>query len=210
MDPPAGFWKRYVAYFVDVVVLYIGVHALSLLYFAVAGGPDLEQLRALLLAQARGEAMTEDPFELLQQLLAMMTQAVVVSSVLYIVLAGAYFIWFEASPAQASLGKQALGLKVTDGRGQRLSVGRAFARFFAAALSWATLNLGHALAAWTRDGRALHDFVADTRVVITSPERAKMPAWGWLIVAVNVAFALLLAFSLVAAMALYLMAVGGI
>ena len=31
---PAGFWKRYVAYFIDIVLLYIVVEILSTLYFS--------------------------------------------------------------------------------------------------------------------------------------------------------------------------------
>ena len=42
-----------------------------------------------------------------------------------------YFAGMESSSYQVTLGKQALGLVVTDDHGQRLSFGRATGRFFA-------------------------------------------------------------------------------
>jgi uncharacterized RDD family membrane protein YckC len=46
-----------------------------------------------------------------------------------------------------------------------MSVARAAARFFAGSLSWLSLNLGHAMALFRRDGRALHDLIAGTAVI---------------------------------------------
>ena len=42
------------------------------------------------------------------------------------------------------------------------------------ASSWLTLNLGHALAGFRRDHRALHDLVAGTQVLGRGP----MPRWA--------------------------------
>jgi hypothetical protein len=110
----------------------------------------------------------------------------------YVVVAAAYFIGMEASARQATLGKQLLGLKVTALDGTRPGVGRVAGRFFAAGLSWLTLNIGHALAAWTRERRALHDYVAGTRVENVDPARAAMPTWGWVIVGLHALLALAL------------------
>jgi hypothetical protein len=110
----------------------------------------------------------------------------VASTLGYVVLAGAYFIGMEASSRQATLGKQALGLKVTARDGDRPTFGQVAGRFVAASLSWLTLNVGHALAGWTRERRALHDFIAGTRVENVDPANTDMPGWGWAIVALNV------------------------
>jgi uncharacterized RDD family membrane protein YckC len=94
--------------------------------------------------------------------------------------AAIYFIGFEASAWQATPGKRAVDIAVVDMSGRRLGWARAAGRFFAGALSWMTLNLGHALAGWRSDGRALHDLLAGTRVVARSP----MPRWArWLLYA---------------------------
>jgi len=97
------------------------------------------------------------------------TQAAVFAAIT----AGLYFIGFEASAWQATPGKRWLGLKVVDLHGTRIGWGRASARFLAGTLSWLTLNLGHALAGWRADGRALHDLVAGTRVVTRQPVRQR-------------------------------------
>jgi hypothetical protein len=47
------------------------------------------------------------------------------------------------------------------------------------------LNLGHALAAWTPDRRALHDFIAGTRVENVDPKNTQMPIWAWLIIGLH-------------------------
>lgn len=85
-----------------------------------------------------------------------------------------WFIGFEASPWQATPGKRLLGLRVETAAGERASFGRIALRFFGAAPSWLLLHLGHAMAAWRADGRALHDLIAGTRVA----GAGAMPAWA--------------------------------
>ena len=88
-----------------------------------------------------------------------------------------YHAVFEASPWRGSPGKRLLGLDVTDRDGGRIALPRALLRNAAGALSWLTLNLGHALAALPPDKRALHDYCAATRVSM-APGR-HFPAWAW-------------------------------
>jgi hypothetical protein len=42
------------------------------------------------------------------------------------------------------------------------------------------LNLGHAIAGWRADRRALHDLIAGTRVLAQAPMPAWARAWLWL------------------------------
>lgn len=70
-----------------------------------------------------------------------------------------------SSGGRATLGKLALGLRVRAADGSELSVGRAFLRACGYFLSSATLNLGYFLALVTTNKRALHDFLAGSRVV---------------------------------------------
>jgi uncharacterized RDD family membrane protein YckC len=76
-----------------------------------------------------------------------------------------YFALMESSSYQATLGKMALGIKVVDMDGQRISFGRATGRFFAKYLSGILLCVGFMMAGWTRWHQALHDILAGTLVV---------------------------------------------
>ncbi len=76
-----------------------------------------------------------------------------------------YFALMESSPRQATLGKQALGIMVTDLAGQRISFARATGRFFAKILSGLILWIGYVMAAFTERKQALHDLLASCLVV---------------------------------------------
>ncbi len=80
-------------------------------------------------------------------------------------IAWAYFSLFESSPAQATLGKVALGIKVTDAGGGAISFRRASVRYWCKLLSTLTLGVGWLLAAFTPRRQALHDLLAGTLVV---------------------------------------------
>lgn len=69
-----------------------------------------------------------------------------------------------SSARQATLGKMALRLRVTDLDGNRISFGRASARHFAKYLSGLILAIGYIMAAFTERHQALHDMVAGTLV----------------------------------------------
>jgi uncharacterized RDD family membrane protein YckC len=88
----------------------------------------------------------------------------------YILLYSILVIWaynsgMESSPFQATLGKLALGLYVTDLKGQRISLKRATGRTFAKFLSIVTLLLGYLGAGFTSKKQALHDLVAGCLVL---------------------------------------------
>jgi uncharacterized RDD family membrane protein YckC len=75
-----------------------------------------------------------------------------------------YEAGMESSSRQATLGKMALGLKVTDIWGKRISFARATGRHFAKYLSGAILMIGYIMAAFTARKQALHDILAETLV----------------------------------------------
>lgn len=77
----------------------------------------------------------------------------------------AYYALQESSPAQATLGKRALGIIVVDYGGRRISLARATGRFFGKYLSGLILLIGYLMAAFTPRKQALHDFLAGTLVV---------------------------------------------
>jgi len=106
-----------------------------------------------------------------------------------IALSWLYFALQESSAAQATLGKRAMGLKVTDDYARRIGFGRATGRFFGKILSSVIFNIGFMLAGWTGRRQALHDMICGTVVVFREVEpgrplpttRPPMPWYGWVV-----------------------------
>ena len=76
-----------------------------------------------------------------------------------------YLVAMEGSRYQASLGKLALGLKVVDIDGKRLTFLRAAGRNVSKLLSVFTAFIGFMMAGWTNKKQALHDMVASCLVI---------------------------------------------
>jgi uncharacterized RDD family membrane protein YckC len=76
-----------------------------------------------------------------------------------------YFAGLESSSLQATLGKAALGLVVTDHRGGRASFGRTTGRHFGKWLSALIIGIGYLMAAFTPQKQALHDMMSGSLVV---------------------------------------------
>jgi uncharacterized RDD family membrane protein YckC len=73
----------------------------------------------------------------------------------------------ESSSKQATVGKMALGLKVTNLEGQRISFAVATGRHFAKFISGIILLIGYIMAGFTERKQALHDMIAGTVVIRT-------------------------------------------
>lgn len=151
----AGFWRRWAALFLDQLIL-------GTVFYAVL----IVVLVAVAVATGTGASDSFDP----DHPPAWVVTGYFIVFALYYVGAGLYYALMESSRHQATVGKMALGIKVTDGQGRRLSFGRALGRWFAAALSYMALYIGFLMAAFTERKRALHDMVADTLVV---------DRWAW-------------------------------
>jgi uncharacterized RDD family membrane protein YckC/Tfp pilus assembly major pilin PilA len=84
----------------------------------------------------------------------------------------------ESSSHQATFGKRALGIKVTDLDGQPIGWGRAVGRWFGRLLSGLLFCIGYLMTLFTSRKQALHDMLASTLVVdrwayTQHPERQK-------------------------------------
>ena len=88
-----------------------------------------------------------------------------VGSILSIIIAWLYYSLMESSEYQATLGKMALHLRVTDVTGNRVSFARATGRYFGKIISGIILCIGYMMAGWTEKKQALHDIMAGTLVV---------------------------------------------
>jgi uncharacterized RDD family membrane protein YckC len=77
----------------------------------------------------------------------------------------AYFVALESSPAQASLGKWLLGLRVMRFGGERLDPPCALLRFLAYLVCLLTLGLGFISARFTAHQQTAYDLLTDTVVL---------------------------------------------
>jgi uncharacterized RDD family membrane protein YckC len=76
-----------------------------------------------------------------------------------------YYVGFEVSRYEATPGKIALALRVTDLEGKRIGILRATLRHVAKLLTLLTLSLGFFMAIFTRRRQALHDLIAGCLVL---------------------------------------------
>lgn len=76
-----------------------------------------------------------------------------------------YYTLLESSKKQATLGKSIIGIKVTDLNGNRISLGRANARYWSKIISALILFTGFIMAGFTQKKQGLHDIIAGTLVV---------------------------------------------
>jgi uncharacterized RDD family membrane protein YckC len=135
----AGFWLRVVAYSID-----------SLLLGVVVG---IVLLRPLM---EHAGISSDNPWVLFNG-----DSRQVVAINLMVMMAGwLYWAVLESSSWQATLGKKALGLKVTDLQGHRISLARASARHFGK-----IIFVGFILAGFTAKKQALHDMLAGCLVL---------------------------------------------
>ena len=131
----AGFWKRFAAFLLDMLILVVTVSVIGLVLVNVL--------------QPKG--FTQEEIEAVGNLVGLIVNWL-------------YFASMESSQVQGTLGKLALGIKVTNLDGQRISFGRATGRHFVKILSWIILGIGCVMAAFTKKKQALHDMVANCLV----------------------------------------------
>lgn len=129
-------WSRLAAAIIDAIVLFIVSFLFSLLLGAV--------LR-----------VAGQPLETIKLL----------SNIFGLVVGWLYYSIQESSEKQATVGKAALGLRVTDINGERISFLRATGRYFAKALSAIILLIGYIMILFTSKKQGLHDILASTLVL---------------------------------------------
>jgi uncharacterized RDD family membrane protein YckC len=141
----AGFWLRAVALLIDGTLVYIVVVGVEAAVGYISG-PSL------------GLQSNISPK-------APLGPAFVLKFSISTIIHWLYWAGLESSAYQATLGKMALGLKVTDLNGDPISFARATGRYFAKFISALILCIGFMMAGWTAKKQALHDLMAGTLVV---------------------------------------------
>jgi uncharacterized RDD family membrane protein YckC len=94
-------------------------------------------------------------------IMAMVGISAVISGAIWIL----YNAFMESSKYQASVGKLALGIIVTDTSGNKLDFSKAFVRNICKIISSMILWIGYIMAGFTEKKQALHDMIANTLVV---------------------------------------------
>jgi uncharacterized RDD family membrane protein YckC len=82
-----------------------------------------------------------------------------------VLIAWIYYALQESSDKQATLGKQAMKIVVTDLEGKRIDFVKATIRYFSKIISSLILLIGYIMAAFTEKKQALHDIIAGTLVL---------------------------------------------
>lgn len=136
----AGFWLRFVAMFIDGIIVGIVQTIITLMFFG-------------------GIFMSPETFS------SSGMGAIALYYLIVISINWLYYAGMESSTRQATLGKSALGIKVTDINGERIGFGQATGRYFSKFLSALILGIGYLMAGFTEKKQALHDQVANTLVV---------------------------------------------
>jgi uncharacterized RDD family membrane protein YckC len=139
----AGFWLRFFAVLIDAII--VNVVAFGPFYtlgyfigYSMSGSAPIHEIEATVNA---------------------------VGTFGGLILGWIYYAVMESSKRQATFGKMALGLRVVDLNGDRISFGRASGRHFGKILSLITFFIGHFMAGWTRKKQALHDKMSGCLVV---------------------------------------------
>ena len=141
-----GFWMRVAAYLIDGILL--GIVQVILMFTVL--GSTFYGMRDM----QPGDMPPASMFG------KMMILYAVIFAVQWL-----YFAGMESSAKQATIGKMAIGAKVTDLNGNRIGFGKATGRFFAKIISSLILCIGFMMVGFTEKKQGLHDQMAGTLVV---------------------------------------------
>lgn len=135
----AGFWLRLVAYIIDTFIMNIAFVLFIVIFFVTGTFPIPDFNSFIIIA----------PFLLLSYGIPWL-----------------YYSIMESSRLQATVGKMAMNIKVTDIYGNRISFARATGRHFARYISMFIFYIGFIMVAFTQKKQGLHDMMTDTLVVV--------------------------------------------
>ena len=88
-----------------------------------------------------------------------------VLNIIGLIVSCVYFALMESSGMQGTLGKKALGIKVTDLKGNQISFNKATDRYLCKLFSLVILAVGYIMVAFTERKQGLHDIMAECVVV---------------------------------------------
>lgn len=151
----AGFWLRFVAYIIDYIILYV-INLIILVPILGMVGISMASSNFDMSTMSEGDAMA---------MVTTILMAVVAGSIALLVVQLLYYSIMESSKFQGTVGKIALGLKVTDVNGGKLNFVKALLRNLGKIVSGAILLIGYIMAGFTEKKQALHDMFVGALVV---------------------------------------------
>ena len=134
-SPFGGFFQRLIGFIIDFLILVTGA---AFFYYLFVNDPRFESLNVFI------------------QLLILAFPLIIY---------WLYFVMFESSKLQATIGKLAMGLAVIDCNGYRITFKKANARFFSKILSTLIIFIGFIMIVFSDKKQGLHDRIACTFVV---------------------------------------------
>ena len=160
----AGFWKRFIAYIIDKIIIGIAQGILLFpLYMIIGLFSFLEGSSREYEIFSKTSNFVNNENEMIAASIVVLIAIVV--GFISIGIEWLYYALMESSRRQATLGKIALNIKVVDQEGNRISFGRATGRYFGKILSGLIFMIGYIMAAFTAHKQALHDILANCYVV---------------------------------------------
>ena len=137
----AGFWKRFGAILIDTIII---IPISFIIGFAIGF--------ALIVAGMDPESLAEPSIQF-------------IFNIIGVIIAWIYYALMECSRMQGTIGKMALGIKVTDLEGNQISFAKATGRHFGKIISSVILGVGYIMVAFTERKQGLHDMMAGCLVV---------------------------------------------
>jgi uncharacterized RDD family membrane protein YckC len=137
----AGFWIRLAAHIIDAVIVFVGEFLLTVVVRTI-------------LSSDGGAALRE-------------SGPIVVVVVVYAVIFSGFILYYtimESSGMQGSLGKMAVGIKVGNHKGERISILKALVRSLSKILSYIIFFIGYIVVAFDSRKQGVHDQIANTYV----------------------------------------------
>jgi uncharacterized RDD family membrane protein YckC len=150
----AGFWRRFLAMAIDHLIL------------AIPGGLLAAMFIIPTVVTAVTTAVNTGDVQSAAAIVLSMIVGWIWLGLLLFLLPIAYGSIFECSKYQATPGKMAIGIIVTDLEGHRITFARSLARNLGKIVSKIILYIGFIMAGLTEKKQALHDMFADCLVVM--------------------------------------------
>jgi len=131
-----GFWERFVAFLIDAIVLVV---INSIVAYSFRLNPS--------------------------EIISSAGPLIIFKHPIFLITGWLYYAFMESSDKQATFGKLALNLKITDEKGEPINFGKATGRFFGKILSYIILYIGFIMIAFTKKKQGLHDQMASCLVI---------------------------------------------
>jgi uncharacterized RDD family membrane protein YckC len=135
----AGFWRRLFAFAIDLSVTFLVFFTLAII-LPILMGPWLGVLAGSVIF--------------------------VLGLILWLIVTWLYWALMESSSKQGTVGKDLLGIVVTDAEGNRISFRKATVRHFGKVASALPVLAGFVMAGFTAKKQGLHDLITGSLVVM--------------------------------------------